>query len=172
MKSIAEHMSFYEAYHKHPLNKATHFVGIPMIVFSILVALGWVSIQVSGFPVSLAMVLVVVVMGYYLALEPGLALGMAFFIFPALYFAHLAAQWPFVGSVALAVGLFVLGWIIQIIGHTVFEKRRPAFTDNLFQLIIGPIFLVAEVIYLLGFKHTLRDHVKELAEAHLPAPSR
>lgn len=168
MKSIAEHMSFYEAYHKHPLNKATHFVGIPMIVFSILVAFGLLSVNVGGYPVTLAMALVVAVMGYYLMLEPGLALGMAFFIFPALYFAHLAAQWPFAASVALAVGLFVLGWIIQIIGHTVFEKRRPAFTDNLFQLIIGPIFLVAEVIYLLGFKHTLRDQVKDLAEAHLP----
>ena len=39
MKPIEEHMAFYEAYHRHPLNKATHFIGIPLIVFSLLVLL-------------------------------------------------------------------------------------------------------------------------------------
>ena len=39
-------------------------------------------------------------------------------------------------------------------GH-VFEGRRPALSDNLFQIFIAPVFLVAEVFFALGLKPDL-----------------
>jgi len=33
VKTVGEQMSTYEVYHKNPLNKLTHFLGIPLIIF-------------------------------------------------------------------------------------------------------------------------------------------
>jgi len=46
---------------------------------------------------------------------------------------------------------FVGGWIFQLVGH-VFEGRKPALLDNLFQIFVAPIFLAAEVFFALGFR--------------------
>lgn len=169
MKSIAEQMSFYEAYHKHALNKATHFIGIPVIVFSILIPLSWLKLPMGHLSLNGAMVLAAVVLGYYFALDTALALGMTLFLVPTLLLAHGVAQWPFAAGLICALGCFTGGWIVQFIGHAVFEKRKPAFTDNLFQLVIGPIFMCAELYYLLGYKRALQQEVKDL-EAARPKP--
>ena len=58
--------------------------------------------------------------------------------------------------------LFVGGWILQFVGH-VYEGRRPALTDNLFQIFVAPIFLVAEAFFALGYKPRLREAVQRRA---------
>ena len=166
MKPIEDHMAFYEAYHRHPLNKLTHFIGIPSIVFSVLVLLSAVSVQVGGFTITPAMLLVAVLLAYYLVLQPAFGFGMALFFLPALARAHGVGRqsWSVVGAVFLA--FFVGGWIFQLVGHAVFEKRRPALTDNLFQMIIGPIFLVAEVFFLCGYGPVMHARIRELSQRH------
>ncbi len=168
MKRVDEQMAFYDAYHRHPLNKATHFIGIPTIIFSILVVLGWARVPVGGFTVTAAMATVAVLLGYYFALDRALAVGMALFLLPALWMAEQVSQWSYAAGGAVFLVFFVGGWVFQLIGHGVYEKRRPALVDNLFQMIIGPFFLVAEVFFLLGLKHDLRDRVREGARRHLP----
>ena len=170
MKSIVDQMCFYEAYHRHPLNKATHFIGIPSIIFSILVPLSWVRMDVAGWPVTAAMVLVATVMIYYVLLSLPLAVGMLMFIVPTLYFAHQAAALPFPAGVGIFLLFFIGGWIFQLIGHGVFEHRRPALTDNLFQMIIGPLFLVAEVFFALGYRPDLHRQIQEASRRHDPVP--
>ena len=49
------------------------------------------------------------------------------------------------------VGLFVVGWIIQFVGHY-YEGRKPAFVDDLSGLIVGPLFVLAELAFLLGLR--------------------
>jgi uncharacterized membrane protein YGL010W len=58
--------------------------------------------------------------------------------------------------------LFIGGWIFQLVGH-VYEGRRPALTDNLFQIFVAPIFLAAEVFFALGWKRRLHDDVQRRA---------
>jgi uncharacterized membrane protein YGL010W len=58
--------------------------------------------------------------------------------------------------------LFVGGWILQLVGH-VFEGRRPALVDNLFQIFIAPLFLCAEVFFALGYKPQLHTAVEQRA---------
>ncbi len=166
MKPIEEHMAFYEAYHRHPLNKLTHFIGIPTIVFSVLVALSTVSVPLGGAAVTPAMLLVAVVLVYYFLLRPAFGLGMAFFLLPALALAHGVGRqsWTVVGTVFLV--FFVGGWVFQLVGHAVFEHRRPALTDNLFQMVIGPIFLVAELFFLFGYRPELHARIRELSHRH------
>jgi uncharacterized membrane protein YGL010W len=58
--------------------------------------------------------------------------------------------------------LFVGGWILQLVGH-VFEGRKPALTDNLFQVFVAPIFLCAELFFALGYKPRLHAELQERA---------
>ena len=46
------------------------------------------------------------------------------------------------------VGLaaFVVGWVFQGIGHAVYEKNKPAFVKNLVHLMVGPVFLINELL--------------------------
>jgi uncharacterized membrane protein YGL010W len=50
---------------------------------------------------------------------------------------------------------FVGGWVFQLIGHAR-EGRRPALVDNVFQAFIGPMFIMAEALTALGYKHELK----------------
>ena len=43
---------------------------------------------------------------------------------------------------------FIAGWVLQFVGH-VFEGRRPAFLDDLRQLLIAPLFVVQELLQLI-----------------------
>lgn len=168
MKTATEQMAFYEAYHKHPLNKATHFIGIPLIIYALLIPMGWLRIPLGDISITGAMIFVFVVMIYYFILEATLAVGMLLFILPILYFAHLTALQPFPASAGIFLLTFFIGWIFQFIGHIVWEKRQPAFTKNLFQLIIGPFYICAEVYYLLGFKKALQYEIKQMEMNHAP----
>jgi uncharacterized membrane protein YGL010W len=47
----------------------------------------------------------------------------------------------------------------QLVGH-VWEGRRPALADNLFQAFIGPMFIMAEVLMALGLKQELRRTIE------------
>lgn len=52
-----------------------------------------------------------------------------------------------------AVGLFVLGWIFQFIGHAI-EGNQPAFFKNPVYLLIGPLWLVRRAASSVGLIKT------------------
>ena len=60
------------------------------------------------------------------------------------------------------IALFVVGWILQFIGHY-YEQRKPAFVDDLVGLLIGPLFLVAEAAFALGLAPKTAEIVIALA---------
>ena len=59
------------------------------------------------------------------------------------------AALPFMTSLYIFFATFVGG--IQLLGHY-FEGKRPALTDNLMQIFKAPLFLIVEVLFLLGFR--------------------
>ena len=60
----------------------------------------------------------------------------------------------------VGVGGFLVGWVIQFVGHY-FEGRKPAFLDDVMGLAIGPLFVVAEVLFMLGAYPALKQQVEE-----------
>ena len=48
-----------------------------------------------------------------------------------------------------AGGLFVGGWALQLIGHKVFEKNKPAFLADPYYLLVGPAWVAVEWMELL-----------------------
>ena len=159
MKSIEEQMATYAAYHQDARNKATHFVGVPVIVLSLFIPLAWLRIG----DVSVAMLFAAAVVVYYFMLDVPLALAMVV-VFGVLAWMgkQIAMMGPVVGWSGFGV-LFVGGWILQLVGH-VFEGRKPALADNLFQIFVAPIFLAAEVFFALGYKPALHAAVQERAQ--------
>ncbi len=150
-------LASYAAVHRDPRNKATHFVGIPIIVFSLLLALAMWRIPVGASVVTGALVVGVLAVLGWIALDIGVGLAMGVTMVPLWLAAEwLAAQFGVSGTwIAFAV-LFVGGWILQLLGHH-YEGRRPALVDNIFQAFVGPMFLVAEAMVALGWRRDLHD---------------
>ena len=162
MKSLEEQMSFYAAYHQDARNKATHFIGVPIIILSLFIPLAWPGIELGGVTITAAMVFAGVVLAYYFVLDVPLALAMLVVNGLLIWAGQLiAAQGTLAGWIWFGI-LFVGGWILQLVGH-VFEGRKPALADNLFQIFIAPLFLAAEVFFALGYKPRLHAAVQERA---------
>ena len=162
MKTLEDQMSFYAAYHQDARNKLTHFIGVPAIVLGVMVALAWLRVDAGGVTVSGAMVVTAVVLVYYLLLDIPLGLAMAVLFAALLYAAEIIAALPLKAGIAWFLLFFAGGWVIQLVGH-VFEGRKPALADNIFQIFVAPIFLCAEVFFALGYKPALHAAVQARA---------
>ncbi len=161
MKTIDERMSGYAAYHKNPKNKFTHFFGVPMVYYSPLIALGWVPLfDLGGFTITLAWAVFALVMIWYFTLDIQLASIMLLISIPIVYATDIVAKMPFYESLTIFLGIKIIGWAIQLIGH-VFEGRRPALVDNLLQSLMAPLFLIAEVLFFFGIRKDLEKSVSE-----------
>jgi uncharacterized membrane protein YGL010W len=162
VKTLEDQMSFYAAYHQDARNKATHFVGVPLIAFSLMIPLGWLRVEFVGFAVSAALIVTALLLLYYLILDVPLALAMCVVFALMLWGAEPLSQASLGISAAWFLALFVGGWALQLWGH-VYEGRKPALVDNLFQVFVAPIFLAAELFFALGYKPRLHEAVQRRA---------
>jgi uncharacterized membrane protein YGL010W len=145
-------LATYASYHRDERNRATHFIGIPAIVFSILVPLALV--EVAG--VSAAVVVAVVALIGWIALDRNIGIAMIAMMLPMWLVAEWIARSYGSGTAWIVFAIFFIGgWAFQLVGH-VWEGRRPALADNLFQAFIGPMFIMAEVLMALGLRQDLK----------------
>jgi uncharacterized membrane protein YGL010W len=131
----------YGEFHRNRANKAIHWVCVPLIVWSVLGALWSVSPLAVYVGIGAAMV-------FYLWLSLPLALGMLGVT--ALMAWSLTLLGPHALIVSIAV--FVAAWIGQFIGH-ILEGRKPAFLEDVRSLLIGPVWLLAELYRRLGIAY-------------------
>lgn len=162
---FSRQLATYASYHRDPRNRATHFIGIPAIVFSLLVPLALVR---TGSGLSAAAIVAMLALAGWIALDGMIGLAMIAFMLPALVIAEWIAQ-SFGATVAWVVFaiFFIGGWVFQLVGH-VWEGRRPALVDNLFQAFIGPMFIMAEVLFALGLKRDLLAVVEKAQQTATP----
>ncbi len=125
----------YAEHHRSAGNQWCHSVGIPLIAFGVLGLASVPLFQVGGWTVEAALVLIAVMAPVYLRLDVRLGVALtAVYILLYLGARLLGWQWN--------LGLFVLGWVFQFIGHGVYEKKSPAFFDNLAHLLVGPLWVL------------------------------
>lgn len=61
-----------------------------------------------------------------------------------------------------AIGVHVVSWLAQFVGHGVYEGRAPALIDNLVQAIfLAPFFVWLEVLFFLGYRPELKSRLDE-----------
>ena len=163
-----EQMAMYSAYHRDGRNQATHHVGVPLIVFSLIILLTPITLTIMGTAISLASVLIALLMLVYLIGAPLVGLIATVFYGALVYAAaQLLAGAEMVYAVKLFAVLFVVGWIIQFWGHS-FEGRKPALFDNLVQVFIAPAFLIAEILFALGQQAGLKAEINARIAPYLP----
>jgi uncharacterized membrane protein YGL010W len=131
----------YGRHHRHPLNKALHWICVPLIVWSVL-GLLWSAAPLAAY-VALAAVLV-----FYLWLSVPLALGMAVVLAVMLYALTGLGERTLVVSAAVFVG----AWIGQFIGHAI-EHSRPSFLEDVRSFLIGPAWLLGFAYRRLGIAY-------------------
>lgn len=149
-------LASYASVHRDWRNKATHFVGIPLIVFSLLLILSLAHFEVGGRDWTLSLAVAIVAALGWMALDLGIGVVMALLMAPAWYAAEAlaGALGPSSAVWVAFLVLFVGGWVLQFLGHH-YEGKRPALLDNIFQGFIGPMFLVAEILVVMGQRRDL-----------------
>ncbi len=155
MKSLVDHLTSYASYHRDKRNIATHFVGIPMIVVGTQSLLARVGIG----PLNAAVGATALASAYYRKLDPKFGKVMTGALGVSCAAGTAIAAMPLPVWAATSAGLFVGGWAIQFLGHK-FEGRKPAFMDDLASLLIGPLFIAAEVAFMLGQHPELRAEIE------------
>ncbi|HUS23755.1 MAG TPA: Mpo1-like protein [Candidatus Binatia bacterium] len=142
MKTVREWLNEYQESHMNPTNKALHWMCIPPIVLTVYGLLR--ALPVGNELVNAATVGGALALLYYLALSWRLALGLV----PVFLGLYVLVQWSYHGlgrwHVPAMVGLFIVAWIGQFIGHNV-EGKRPSFFKDMQFLLIGPLWLLADV---------------------------
>jgi uncharacterized membrane protein YGL010W len=129
--ALARDFADYAAFHTTSGNKACHALGIPTIVLASFALLAEVPLfTAGGFTVTAAEAVIALLTLYYIRLDAPLA---------ALMLAAYAGLDALGRLIPLgpALALFVLGWILQGVGHYVYEKKSPAFFRNVAHLAVG-----------------------------------
>ena len=155
MRSTQDWLDEYSESHQNPVNKAVHWICVPLIALTVIGVLWSLPVPAVFAEISplmnWGMFFMMASVVYYFILSPSLAIGM------------LAVIAAFTGILVwldgfstplwiISVTIFVLAWIGQFIGHAV-EGARPSFFKDLQFLMIGPMWLLSFVYRRLGIRY-------------------
>ncbi len=147
LRAIDRYFAHYGADHQHPTNQLIHWICVPLILWTVI-ALAWTIPVPPAFarPGLWAGVLMFAAFLWYYrhSRTLGLAMLLVFVVMAfitELLYRILDAQ----GLLWLAIGVFVLAWIGQFIGHRI-EGRKPSFFTDLFYLLVGPGWLLGKFL--------------------------
>jgi uncharacterized membrane protein YGL010W len=133
MRRVDALFARYGESHRNPVNKAIHWVCVPLITWSVI-AFFWAWSPVAAYA------FIALALAFYVWLSPAIAIGMlgvtVVLVYPlTLLGAHVLAT---------AAVVFVLAWIGQFVGHRI-EGRKPSFLEDVKFLLVGPAWLLSLV---------------------------
>ena len=135
---MSNELDFYQSFHKNYYNQLIHVVGIPSIVWAVFLY----SHRFNTWFGRVSTLLYSSYMLKYFNVDKPRFLRIALFYYMLLK--HSFNKYSSLNkndSRNLAIKVFSLGWILQFIGHGVFEKKAPALLNGFTKSItIGPYF--------------------------------
>ncbi|WP_341677352.1 Mpo1-like protein [Niveibacterium sp. SC-1] len=159
MRNAQQLLVQYARYHRDRRNIATHFVGVPLIVFAVAVLLSRPQLAlagtIAGFGLTPAWIAAAFATLWWMTRGewlPGLLVSA--FTLGCVALGSEIARASTASWLAAGLGSFALGWLIQFVGHY-WEGRKPAFVDDLIGLLVGPLFVAAELLFAAGWNPTL-----------------
>ncbi|MEM1263909.1 MAG: Mpo1-like protein [Pseudomonadota bacterium] len=145
----------YAVSHQNPINKALHWVCVPLIVISLIGLLWSIPVPAAFYAISPALnwgtTFLLAAVVYYFVMSWSLALGML----PVVVGIVAAVIWmeslpyPLLYS---SIVLFAAAWIGQFIGHVI-EGEKPSFFEDLQFLMIGPLWMLAAIYRQFGVRY-------------------
>ena len=162
----------YVEYHRDPRNCAAHVFGIISLFLAAVLPLTLWPVSAFGGEASLAVVMALPVLIYWLALDA--VVGLAIAAAATLLFstaAAIVANASVFSVCALATVLAVVGVASQVVGHKLFERRKPSMADHPTHFLLGPPFVMAKLFVAFGFRDDLAAIIGPTAEATAGASS-
>ncbi|MEO0973172.1 MAG: Mpo1-like protein, partial [Pseudomonadota bacterium] len=145
----------YAESHQHPTNKGLHWLCVPVIVISLVALLATIPMPAALQSVTpwlhWGSLSLLAALAYYAVLSPALAFGMVAVIVVVLVAVAALAALP-VPLLYTSIGLFVVAWIGQFIGHQI-EGEKPSFFEDLQFLMIGPLWILAAIYRRAGWTY-------------------
>ena len=158
---LMDMLTGYAAAHQNPVNIFVHMIGIPTIMFGVLIPLSWLQVEVSGITVSLAHVLVLGFFLFYLTLDKVFAAAFVVFALLIAQFSTWVGEQPIGVSGTIAAAAFFGGYVLQFIGHAV-EKSMPVLVKHPIQAnLAAPFFTVVEMFKILRLRDDLFTEVQK-----------
>ena len=162
---LMDMLTGYAASHRHPFNIFVHMIGIPTIMFGILIPLTWASTDIAGISLNLAHVVMLGFFLFYLTLDTVFAIVFLVIALIMTEFAGLVGEKPTAISGTVAAVAFFGGYIAQFVGHAV-EKSMPVLVKHPIQAnLAAPFFTVVELFKIFGLRSELFDQVQQKIEA-------
>jgi len=156
MRTAEQLLTQYAAYHRDRRNISTHFIGVPIIVFSVVLGLAQITIGM----LHLGWIAILIASAYYVFLDRQLGMLMfGFLVLCGAIASLISALTGWTVGLGIAVLLFAAGWAIQFVGHK-YEGVKPAFVDDLIGLAVGPLFVLTEALFLLGLRRELQSYIE------------
>lgn len=174
---LEKSFAFYASYHNNPVNQLIHVICIWPIFWTAVLMVNYCSpveafadYSFFGYPVSISLILCAFYFLFYFFVElpdgfGGLiAAGLVVVSFVSSN--HVKETVPDAFKIGAVVHIFA--WLAQFYGHGVHEKRSPALLDNLFgAVVMAPLFVVIEVLFLLGYRPNFRKSVEKVVEQNI-----
>jgi uncharacterized membrane protein YGL010W len=149
-------LAYYADAHRDQVNSVMHMIGNPILFVAVVLPFCLLPVSVFGVHTSAAPLLVIPALILWTAWDVAIGLAIVVTSIPLLFAAgaiasHVSVLWVWI----IAVGLFVLGWALQIVGHQMFEGKRPTLLDNPVQMLISPMYIFAKLFIALGLRPDL-----------------
>lgn len=144
MSKITPYFEKYGESHKNPTNKLIHWICVPAIFFSLMGLLYLIPFPVEKhWYANWAALVLIGGLFFYLMHSLTIFLGFAVIGFLVLKGMEMLVQVAGSNQIAFyyLLGIFVVAWIGQFIGHKI-EGKKPSFIDDLRYLLIGPAWLL------------------------------
>lgn len=161
MNNCVTPYQFYSEYHQNPINKLIHFVTIPLIVITTLSLVSNLQIKLTSTiykqprhsfgvdNIAWSMdsidfkgdsLLTLFYIFYYSTWKTPLNIIMFIYCLSMLIISRSIKQMSFYWN-GLDLLIFIVAWILQFAGHSLFEGNRPALMDSLSQAFLtAPAF--------------------------------
>lgn len=155
MSKIDRLFSEYSQSHQNQTNQRIHWIFVPLIFLSVIGILWDVKLPIEldfmgGEPLNVSMIAALLVFTYYLSLSFTISIGML-----VVTSIGMIACYFYNGPISIwiiSLGIFVVSWIMQFVGHKV-EGKKPSFLKDLEFFLVGPMWVLAKLYNKLGIKY-------------------
>lgn len=154
-RRIDQLLSEYGESHQNATNKLIHWICVPTIMFSLLGLFYTIPFFMERtIYANWAAVLVILTLVYYATLSLPIFFGFILVGGAMVVGNHYLyeAVSPYFNFVFVSIGIFIIAWIGQFIGHNI-EGKKPSFLKDLQFLLVGPAWLLHFIYKNIGIKY-------------------
>ena len=151
MRPVDAYLEQYSADHRNATNQWIHLLCVPAIVWSVTAMMWTIPVPATLLrPGAIAAFAMVAALAWYWRMSKRLWVGIAIaFVLFAWIDWWIASRYGMRTLLYSGIGVFVVAWIGQFIGH-VYEGHRPSFFTDLVFLLVGPMWTLRKLYQRLG----------------------